>query len=142
MKTTTYSARSILQSLGTGEVQATAAIFAMQLFPASSDPDAASTIVIVNAMQRGMVKLGCPLQINGRIDKATANCLHELGGPHWENKTWLTLGEQLLLRQAAGDRFAPKQNYHQSVGAIGMGSQLGGLLLIGGVAYLAFKLKK
>lgn len=134
-----YSARSILQSLGTGELQATAAIFAMQLPPAASDPDAASTIIIVRSMQRGMRKLGCPLKVSGYIDKATRDCLKQVGGASWETKTWLSLGKAIITTQAEGGRLVP--NKELGLGAATFGGQAGGLLLIAGVALLAWKYK-
>ena len=134
-----YSARSILQSLGTGEVLATAAIFAMQLPPMASDPDASSTIVIVKAMQRGMRKLGCPLKVNGYIDKATENCLRQVGGPQWEAKTWLTLGKDITTARAAGSRLTPPSGGLEGLGAAGFGGQASALFVTAGIAYLVLR---
>jgi hypothetical protein len=133
-----YSARSILKSLGTGEVQATAAIFAMQLPPMASDPDAASTIVIVKAMQRGMRQLGCPLKVSGVIDRATENCLRQVGGPQWESKTWLTIGKGIITTQASGSRLVSPPQL-EGLGAAGFGGQAAALFITAGIAYLALR---
>jgi hypothetical protein len=134
-----YSARSILQTLGVGEVQATAAIFAMQLPPMASDPDAASTMIIVEAMQNGMRKLGCPLQATGELNQATMDCLREVGGAKWESKPWVVLGKNIITAEAAGSRLTPSS--HKGMGAATFGGQAGGLLIIAGVAFLAWKMK-
>lgn len=138
----TYSGRSILKGLGTKEVQATFALQQIQLDPRSSDPDAGATVIIVKAVQRGMNQLGCPLAVTGRIDDATRACLSRVSGKSWESRPWLKITKDILEMRDNGLRLPPSSpNPYQGVGAVSFGSKAGGLLLLGGIAYLALKYK-
>jgi hypothetical protein len=106
----------------------------------ASDPDASSTIVIIQSMQRGMRKLGCPLKVSGYMDRATENCLRQVGGPQWESKTWLTLGKDITTAHAAGSRLTPPSRL-EGLGAAGFGGQAAALFITVGVAYLVLRKK-
>ena len=138
----TYSARSILLGLGVGETQATLAIGQMMMSPRASDPDAGATIVIVQAVQRGMNKLGCPLLITGRLDARTRECLAKVSGPAWEARPWLDIAKDLNALRDEGLRIRGGESYAEEIGLGDIGSavsRVGMLLLLGGVAYLALK---
>lgn len=137
----TYSGRSILQSLGVNEMQATLALQQIQLQPRTSDPDAAATIVIIKAVQRGMNQIGCPVVENGRLDNGTAACIRNTSGPDWESKTWLEITQDILLLRSSGVRLSAPitQQSMEGLGAIPFTSTVGMLAILGGIAYFAFK---
>jgi len=140
----TYSARSILQSLGIGETRATLAIGQMMMSPRSSDPDAGATMVIVRAVQRGLNQLGCPLLITGRLDKRTEECLARVSGPRWEARPWLNITKDLIYLRDAGLEIPGGETYAEEIGlgAVDFGTKAGMLLAIGGVLYFTLKYKK
>jgi hypothetical protein len=134
-----YSARSILQSLGVGEGEATLALQqAIQLAPRDSDPDAIGTIIVVKALQNGANQLGCPVNINGRLDKATIDCIRRAVGPKWESTSWLEITKAIIILRHSGLKIPPAAP-DDGLGAATFGGQAFGLLLVAGVAYLALK---
>jgi hypothetical protein len=135
----TYSSRSILLALGVGEVNATLAIQQIQLAPRDSDPDAAATIVIVSAVQRGLNQTGCLLQETGRLDNATMACIARMSGPKWESKSWLLITKDILNLKRAGLDVPSLSHQEVGLGTTSFGKSAGMLLLIGGLAYLALK---
>jgi hypothetical protein len=147
LKDNTYSARSVLRSLGVSEIKATFALRQqIQLAPMYSDPDAGGTVIIIKAVQRGMNQIGCHVAETGRLDAETARCIRRASGPNWEAKTWLDIAKDVVLLKHSGyDLTGPIGQQDLGLG-LGLGavpttSKLGGLALIAGVAFLAFKLK-
>jgi hypothetical protein len=136
-----YSARSILQSLGVGEGEATLALQQqIQLSPRDSDPDAIGTIIIVKAVQNGANQLGCPVAINGRLDKATIGCIRRAVGPNWESATWLEITKAIIILRHSGLKIPPAP-FDDGLGAATFGGQTGALLLVAGMAFMYFKYK-
>jgi hypothetical protein len=134
----TYSGRSILQSFGTSEVQATLALQQVQLAPRESDPDAGATIVIIKAVQRAANQLGCPVVVNGRLDPATMACIRRASGPNWESESWLKITKDLLVLRDSGRNIPAAPRAYQAVDGVSFGST-GMLLVLGGIAFLAWK---
>lgn len=138
----TYSGRSILRTLGVGETMATLALMRMQQTPATSDPDASATIVLIKAVQRAMNQLGCAQAITGRLDSSTKACIARVSGPSWENRPWMKITRDLVTMRDAGLKMQSEPT-HDAVGAIPSSlGKTGGLILLGGIVYLALKYKK
>jgi len=138
-----YSARSIALSLGMGETQATLSIGQMNRRPRVSDPDAASTVLIVKAMQRGLNVIGCGLKETGRIDDSTASCMVEVCGPLWQNKTWLHIGQDILWAQGEGRKISRGKALegvgHDGLSGGSFGSSAAALVSIIALAYFSFR---
>lgn len=142
MMNNTYSARSILLSLGVSEIKATFALQQIQLAPRESDPDAGATIILVKAVQRGMNQIGCPVEETGRLDNNTADCIRRASGSDWESKAWLEITKDIVLMRHSGYKLTrPIKQQGMGLGAIGFTSQIGMLAVLAGVGYLAFKNK-
>ena len=141
MDRNTYSGRSVLRTLGAGQEQATFALQQIQLAPRVSDPDAGASVIIIKAVQRGLNQLGAHLAITGYLDSETRNCLSHVSGPSWESRSWLKITKDIVVMRDAGLKL-PQKTPYQGMGAVSFGSQVGGLLLIGGIVFLALKLKK
>jgi len=143
MKNNVYSARSTLLSLGVSEVKATFAIRQqIQLAPMYSDPDAGGTVIIVKAVQRGLNQIGFPVVETGKLDPETAKGIERASGPNWYRKTWLDIAKDIVVLRQTGYQLTGPLGRHDGLGAVPGVSQLAGLALIGGIAYLAFKYKK
>jgi hypothetical protein len=140
MKNNTYSARSTLLSLGVSEIKATFALQQIQLSPVDSDPDAGATVILIKAVQRGMNQIGCPVRETGRLDASTAACIRRASGPDWEHKSWLEITKDIVLLRHSGYQLTGPMP--TGLGAVSGFSQMTGLALIAGIAYLAFKYKK
>lgn len=135
----TYSGRSILQSLGVNEMQATLALQQIQLAPRESDPDAGATVVIVKAVQRGMNKIGCPVVESGRLDASTVACIRRASGPDWESKSWLEITKDIVVLRESGWQLTGPLN---GLSGVGLGTQTGMLLAMAGILYLTLKYAK
>ena len=135
----TYSARSIALALGIGEAQTTLAIQQMWLRPRVSDPNSTPTTIIVKGIQRGLNKGGCNLQVSGYLDNPTIACLSRVSGPDWWDKTWLKIGQDII--KAPPRELLATQSNNSDLSGISMGGQVGGLVIIAGVIFLALKFK-
>ena len=140
MNNNTYSGRSILLALGTGEESATFALRQIQFPPRASDPDAGATVILVKAAQRGMTQLGCPLSITGRLDELTEACLTRVSGANWESQDWMMILKDILVKRNAGLKISEPINYEPTEGFT-LYSPMGALVLAAaaGAAYLIFK---
>ena len=140
MNKNTYSGRSILLALGTGEESATFALRQIQIPPRASDPDAGATVILVTAVQRGMNQLGCSLSITGRLDEPTEACLTRVSGANWESQNWMMILKDILVMRNAGLKISEPINYESTEGFT-LYSPMGALALAGavGAAYWIFK---
>lgn len=140
MNKNTYSGRSILLALGTGEESATFALRQIQIPPRASDPDAGATVILVKAVQRGMNQLGCPLSITGRLDRPTEACLTRVSGANWESQDWMKILKDIVVMRDAGLKLPGPTNYEPMAGFT-LYSPMGALALAGaaGAAYWIFK---
>lgn len=140
MNRNTYSGRSILLALGTGEESATLAL-RQQIYvpPRASDPDAGATMVLVKAAQRGMNQLGCPLSITGKLDGSTSACLTRVSGAGWESQNWMKILKDILVMRDAGLKLPAPTNYEPTAGFT-LYSPKGALVLAAayGAAYWMF----
>ncbi len=140
MNRNTYSGRSILLALGTGEESATFALRQIYVPPRASDPDAGATVILVTAAQRGMNQLGCPLSITGRLDGPTEACLIRVSGADWESQDWMKILKDILVMRNAGLKISEPTDYESTEGFT-LYSPMGVLALVGaaGAAYWIFK---
>lgn len=98
--------RSMLTQLGLGQIEASMAIYFMFMLPRTTDPDAPGVIAIIMGMQRGLVKLGCPIDVDGRLGGKTARCIAQVSGRDWYEKTWVQLMGDLIDALKAGKRLS------------------------------------
>lgn len=94
--------REILRKLGVGELHATIAMQQAFFLPRSTRADATATMILVKALQHGLIKAGCRLQKDGVMGPETAKCLAAVSGPKWLNKTWIRLAEDVIRAEKFG----------------------------------------
>jgi hypothetical protein len=100
-------ARTLVMSLGIGDVQATMVIPYMFMTPATTDPDMPPVHMLVRGVQRGLKDIGVPLEIDGVMGVETATYLRKLTGPNWPGMTWYELYQTLTRARATGKRLDP-----------------------------------
>lgn len=143
----TRDVRAILHELGIGDFNATMIIPLVFMAPAQSDPDMTQVKLLTKAMQRVMQQMGAAQVIaHGRIDQATADCLHALVGPAWNGVTWFDLAKRLILARRRGEKFTPTSDpapWSTKLGGLGLLPNLpdvpGGLVTVGLGAYLLYR---
>jgi hypothetical protein len=135
----TFEARTIFRKLGAGPVTETLAAQHAFYKPITSAPSMASTKTLVTLMQRGLLKSGYPARVSGELDQLTALQLEEAFGPGWKDKTWLEMGKA-FVQGTVKPQVSPVPT--SGLGAVSFGGQAGMLLVLGGIAFLAWKMKK
>ena len=103
------NARQMLMDLGSKPSLATMALPYVWFLAGTTDPDAQGVIEIVNAVQRGLQKLGYKVMVSGVLDRPTAEALDRLMPPKgvWVNSTWIVI-MQAILRAIRGPRLDPR----------------------------------
>lgn len=96
-----YDAVSIAMQMGMDRVNAGMAVPQMWITPASSDPYSPVTIMMVQAIQRRLAKMGTVSRGDGFVDKATSAALAQLAGHNWNQLTWMQLFQRVLGGKAA-----------------------------------------
>lgn len=95
---TTNNARQLLLSLGMGDYNATIAIQYMFLAPAATDPAMPSIYLITKHLQQGLRAAGATgVAVTGQVDRPTAEALIKLVGPDWNQMTWYSLFQSVIL---------------------------------------------
>jgi hypothetical protein len=106
---------SILRSFGVGTFNAQMVAQYAFMIPRTTDPDAQGVIMMVEAVQRGLQRIGANVQVSGILDQATVNALSRVSGPSWHGKTWLQLlgdiSDAIDRRVWLGQRSAPLSEY-------------------------------
>lgn len=103
----TQDLRSLVNTLGIGQFNATLVIPYMFFTPAGTDPDMAAVRVLVEALQAGLHGMGANVPVDGIIDERTDAELTKLTGPDWPGMTWATLFETVIRARASGRSLAP-----------------------------------
>lgn len=88
MTKTQGNMRELLTRIGIGQFNATMVIQSMFMAPATTDPKSSSIIILVQHLQKEIVKMGWPIRVTGYLDTPTANALAEIVGPGWESRSW------------------------------------------------------
>ena len=83
--------REMLLAFGVGPFNVLMAQQIAFMIPRTTDPDAQGTILMVEAVQRGLNALGAGLNVNGSLDEATVHALVQVSGRNWHAKTWVQL---------------------------------------------------
>jgi hypothetical protein len=76
---------------GIGSFNAELAIPQMFLMPRTTDPDNASTICIIEGLQRALNKIGAGVEVNGLLTPETVQTLRRASGASWMSKTWVQI---------------------------------------------------
>lgn len=94
--------RTLLGAIGVGPVQSTLIIRSMWIAPATTDLDSAAVIMLVQALQRHLIAMGAPLEINGELDLPTARAIEECVGAEWQSVPWAQIVQLLVKAREAG----------------------------------------
>lgn len=100
-----YDARTMLLMLGMGDTIATLVIPHINFLPRTTDPDSASVMMMVKAIQINMASLGCPLTPDGWLGPETSRCIAAISGAGWYDKTWIQIIGDVLDAKDSGFRF-------------------------------------
>lgn len=102
---TTSTVRDQLVELGIGQFSATMVIPYMFIAPATTDPKASQVILLVQALQRLLFRLGATdVMLSGRLDDPTARALEAIVGPEWMATTWSGNVARVLAFRDGGGR--------------------------------------
>jgi hypothetical protein len=82
---------SILMHFGIGRFNSQVAAQYVFMIPRTTDPDAQGVIMLVEAVQRGLLRMGAGVKQSGILDQATVDALRRISGPEWHGKTWLQI---------------------------------------------------
>lgn len=139
----TFEARTIFRELGAGEVSASLATQWAHHKPITSRPEQVPSIETIRLIQKGLVSLGCPVKVSGKLDPHTAQCLEDLSGPSWKDMTWLEHGKKIIRNRQMGVRLQSSVTAMSGLGSTGggMGGSLGALIGIGALVYIMVKTK-
>lgn len=88
--------RTMFQALGMGGYKMPMAIQFAYFLPSTTDPDAPGVMMIVEGLQRGLKRLGFPVEIDGWLGPRTGRALEIVSGPRWRDKTWAQLAGDVL----------------------------------------------
>lgn len=83
--------REMLMAFGVGSYNVLMAQQIAFMIPRVTDPDAQGTILMVEAVQRGLNRIGAGLRVNGSLDEATVRALVQVSGSSWHAKTWIQI---------------------------------------------------
>lgn len=145
------SIRGLLLALGIGDFNATGIITFMFWSPRSTDPGMPAIIMLTQALQKTLVKMGANIAVTGILDDPTAACLDQVSGPEWLSDSWYEVVRDVLKAKKRGFRFAavvPEQGATVGMGGLGPLDFLpdvpGGILTYAaaGVAAWYFLIKK
>ena len=146
MNKSMQNTREMLRKLGVGEIHATIAQYQAFFLPRSTRADATATMILTKALQRGLVKAGCHLEVDGVMGPETARCLSQVSGPKWLNKTWIRLAEDVLRAEKFGIgamvNAPPPVSMVLSGDEVSTRAKVSSLLLAGAVLLGAFMFKK
>jgi hypothetical protein len=120
---------SILAEFGVGRFNSPMLQQYVFMIPRTTDPDAQGVIMLVEAVQRGLQRLGAPVRPSGILDQRTVDYLRRVSGPSWHGKTWLQILGDLsdaaarrvrFNQPGAGlsDYFVPTSGIEISTGAV------------------------
>lgn len=105
--------RNLLMAVGgIGSYDAELCIPQMFLMPRTTDPDNASTIMLIEGLQRGVNRVGGQLEINGLLVPQTVQALRVISGDSWMSKTWLQIyGDiaEMMKRKLTISTVLPKE---------------------------------
>lgn len=153
MTDTKQTSRELLLEIGVDQWNATQVIPYMMIAPATIDPKAAQSDVLVRAVQRVLYGLGATDVANtGYLDQPTARAMEDLVGPGWERMSWGANVSALLQARRAGRRIGaafPAPSAPMGGVPLAVGGTLdflpdvpGGAITYGVVAYLIYRMLK
>jgi len=116
--------RQMLLSLGVQPFLAEMAIPFVWFLPSTTDPDSASVIEIIKALQRGLNRAGYSLPVNGILNTKTAHALDKVS-PGWHEKSFI---------QIIGDVITAYQNPDSVLGPESPSVALDGYFMYEGAA--------
>jgi hypothetical protein len=135
--------RQELLTLGLTGESATLALPQVWQQPGTSDRYSPGIIMLVQALQYQLARLGYPNVRNGYVDPATDRALAEICGPHWQTKPWIAVIGEVIRAPARTDK--PMRNGSLgSLGGTSLGVDVGNILgtFVSGVQATSGPVKK
>lgn len=100
--------RDQLAAIGMGQFNITMCVPYMMISPATSDPKANQTILILQHIQRALYALGATdVPESGRLDPATVSALQSVVGPGWEGMPWSSSVKAIIHANQQGMGLSP-----------------------------------
>lgn len=138
--------RRMVLDMGIGEATATLAIPYMFFLPRTTDPAAQGVQVIVRGLQKGLQRIGSPVQPTGFLGPNTARAVRLVSGDGWFDKTWAQIYGDVLEAQKIGYRIPlvaiPYTGATPTAGIVDFATSPLGLAALAVGGYLWFKRKK
>lgn len=88
--------RTLLGTLGVGQISSTLIIRYMFMLPATTDLQSAPVVELIKALQRQLIRMGAPLRVTGDMDVPTADCLERLVGANWQSVPWAQVVQTVI----------------------------------------------
>ena len=79
----------LAMAIGMSRANATLAVPFLWITPGGSDPYSPTIIMMVEALQHSLRKLGVKTRGDGFVDKGMSSALERISGPHWKSKAWI-----------------------------------------------------
>lgn len=141
--------RELLLGIGMGDFNAGSAIRYMFMAVSTTDPAMPPIILLVKHIQETLVAMGASdVQVNGRIDNATADAIQKISGADWLSQPWWQIVTDILKAKKRGFVFVNDASYGGNTPPVPMSGILdsipGGAMgaAIGAAAIWYFLVKK
>lgn len=138
--------RQLLLDIGMSQVNATQTIPYLMISPATIDPKAPLSIMLVQCVQHTLNEMGAhDVALTGYLDQATAAALSSVVGENWQRMTWGANLDELTRARSQGFRFkAPDPSVSGMPVAVSgpldfLPDVPGGIVTYGIAAYLLYR---
>lgn len=104
--------RELLLGIGMGDFNAGNVIRYMFMAVSTTDPAMPPIILLVKNIQETLVGMGASdVQVNGRIDNATADAIQKISGPQWLSQPWWQIVTDILKAKQRNFVFVNDASY-------------------------------
>ncbi len=141
--------RTLLQSIGIADWNATMVIPYLLTAPTTTDLDMAQVILVIEALQNVLNTMGANLRVSGEFDLPTAKALDEICGPGWQSVPWYNVIQAVVWAHSHGRHVTggqPRAAMGYAMGAVDLPSMPGGMLgwlaAAGAAYYFLFREKR
>lgn len=141
--------RTLLQTIGIADWNATMIIPYLLTSPATTDLDMAQVILVIEALQNVLNEMGAQVPVNGELNVATANALDQICGPGWMSAPWYQVIQAVVWAHGHKGTVTPRRRpkaVGYAMGDIALpampGGSLGWLAAAGAAYYFFFREKR